>query len=537
MHRGFFVFIFLFSLTTKASQITEGFTSTVLADVPSSTAVWNIALGVIHPSLFVNRWNAGGTDQFTSFDVGDGRDGAFIPSRYALFSENGDISGNTIRLSTDRFHQLRVTEFQLDNTWTIEAQGAFPLIIKSLTTIKIDGTINCNGGNGSPQNLDDTIKSAGGTGRCGGGKGGDGAIVGTASEVGASPDPALTDAVGGINAANAGALGEGGGGGGAFSQDISNNSPASGPRAAGGTSSQDDGFLTVAGGTGGAGGGTYSFAPNRSNGAGGGAGGGIVVLWAVKEVAVSATGNISVDGGNGGSGTIGGGKGGGGGAGGGGGVWILAGTTADVTGPVTAHKGIGGTSDGGDGGDGAEGRTWITDSDGALGDCFPSGNGDSPQTVLAKLGCVEYSTIPEVAISASFDLLNSKPKNLVSGLVADLQGGTAELDWAGSSDNFTSSNSGWFPSTNLIPASGYRYVKYRLRLTNVGVLTPTTVDSVSLTYEGEKKSEYKFIAAGCGVLGKSFWDGLFIIGLLGLVRLLFKMGGRAGCSVTNSPVR
>jgi hypothetical protein len=69
-----FLAIFLSPLFVFALTYTETFSTT--AAQSSSQLVWNIALGKLHPPLWVENWNDGAV-QDTAFDVGDGHHGAF----------------------------------------------------------------------------------------------------------------------------------------------------------------------------------------------------------------------------------------------------------------------------------------------------------------------------------------------------------------------------------------------------------------------------------------------------------------------------
>ena len=58
------------------------------------------------------------------------------------------MSGNIIRLDTDQYTELNVTQFTLDAGWTLQPVGSGALILRSQTTVVIHGTINCSGNDG-----------------------------------------------------------------------------------------------------------------------------------------------------------------------------------------------------------------------------------------------------------------------------------------------------------------------------------------------------------------------------------------------------
>src|SRR5665213_209398 len=125
---SFLLFLaFSFSAASQATVISETFDSR--ADLASGTAVWNQALGMVHPTLQVMNYKASFTPKVIS--VGDGSDGPFDNTTYASFSAGGDVSGNIIRIDTTIHPVLQVTHFILDAGWAIEPVGNQPLIIES----------------------------------------------------------------------------------------------------------------------------------------------------------------------------------------------------------------------------------------------------------------------------------------------------------------------------------------------------------------------------------------------------------------------
>ncbi|MCB0394088.1 MAG: hypothetical protein KDD25_05995 [Bdellovibrionales bacterium] len=483
----------LWSTRLQAESYTLKVESRSDVETSSTTGVWNISTGLFHPKLEVTDWNDGGLDTDTDIEVGDGSDGAFNISTYSQFSKNGDVSGNIIRIDTDDHPTLNFTSFTLNSGWTIRPTGSGILDIRSLSTINVNGTIDCSGDDGDDiTHLDDTALADGATGVCGGGDGGDGGTSSTSSVTGGSSGTVATGGTGGA-ATTAANGGSGGGGGGGYSQVLGTDGTdpsASGGEGAAGTSQApaDNAFTIEGGGAGGGGGGVYDVADaDNSNGAGGGAGGGTVYLTAVGDITIAATGSVLADGGDGGSAGAGLGKGGAGGGGAGGSIRILSMGEVTLAGPVTALEGNGGTSDGGDGGDGARGRTWITDSSGGA-DCFPTGNTDNPQSILTLLGCVHYRLGDFSITTKSIDLENTSPTLKSYTTVSNVPGAsTLDIFFKGGS-SFTNS---------LSSASGEREIKIRFDLNNDDDTNPATLTQFNLTYKGTKKEVFELKGA-CG---------------------------------------
>ncbi len=388
-----------------------------------TSLVWNQALGILHPPLEVTGIQQDIMDpaETRSFDLGSGSHGAFVPSRYQEFSDGGDLSGNIIRLNTADFPELLVTEFFLQEGWTLEPLGSEPLIIRSLSSIVVEGVIHCVGEPGQDQDASSPQQVAlGGRGRCGGGQGGSGGTVDVGN---VQVIAAEAGEVGGANVTGGGGApdrgptgGVGGGGGGAYSQALEDASdgihpdllPGVGER---GASFQDDAFEVLGAGSGGGGGSGFG----ASSGAGGGGGGGLVKLFAAGDIRISPTGAVLVRGGNGGG--LAGLSGGGGGGGGGGSALLFAGGRIWLDGPrlfpaepyaVSAERGQGGVSSGGDGGRGALGRTWLTDSTGV-----PGGTeSEEPISVLADPGRVAFATGTFLARLSGPSLHTSFPKDI-----------------------------------------------------------------------------------------------------------------------------
>jgi hypothetical protein len=452
----------------KADVLTENFST--LTQKNSATAVWNIGLGIVHPGLQVSNYKVVGFPAvpLANFSVGDGSDGPFSPATYANF---GTVSGSTITVNANTHPALNVTSFQLANGSTLTAING-PLIIYSQTTVQIDGTINCDGAPGIPGTVSG---GAGGPGFCGGGTGGNG---GNSATSGLSANPVAGSVTGGHGGVYSGiGGGAGGGGGGAFAGNDGssglNSSPATNTGGAGGSGSAGANHdFTVLDGSPGGGGGSGS---NTEGGGGGGGGGGTVVIHAVGNVTISATGLILARGGPGGASL----SGGGGGGGGGGSVKIFTagnlelntGTDVDVTGgvggtPVSGTAGAGGT--------GSYGRTWLNYS------TFSGTGSESNPSLLQQVGVIEYNTVSQTVVSNSYDV--SSTTVLYNSVSTDTTSADIGIEVAGSTDNFSTNDTGWLPLSNLSTLNSHRYFKFRVTLINSNATVPTTFSSLNVDY-------------------------------------------------------
>lgn len=464
----FFLAVF-YAGFARATVVTESFTSATQKDA-ASTAVWNIASGVIHPTLKNASYGMVSSDSTVAFDVGDGSDGIFNLGTYANF---GTFAANTITIDALIHPVLNFTSFQLDNTYTLTSING-PLVIYSLSTVTIDGTILCSGVNGSPASL--AVGGGGGGTRCGGSAGGAGGNSGASGTQGLPVAGAITGGAGAVF--GAGTSGSGGGGGGAISAANGGfgQPGAGGSAGAGGNSVADDDFSVLTASAGGGGG----SGSNTEGGAGGGGSGGTVVIHAVGNVLVSGTGSILARGGNGGTSV----SGGGGGGGGGGSIKIFTAGTINLVPagfPVDATEGTGSVPSvgaAGDGGSGSTGRTWLavpnefTDLQGA--------GVENPNTSLGFRGSVQYETIAQTAVSKSYDtgtalaIYNSVTFNPFSTDVA--------LQIAGSTDNFAVDDTVWLNASQVASLLNKRYVKFKVILTNSNSASPTQVADVSVDF-------------------------------------------------------
>lgn len=512
--------LLLIGLHAHAAQLAETFSTTTQKS--AGTAIWNTALGAIHPSLYVTGYTGGVTPN-VAMNIGDGRDGAFVRSRYAEFSQNGDLSGNIIRLSSS---ELNVTYFELEDGWFLEPVNNTALTIRSLTDVKIIGQIWCHGRNGSP---DDGAGGggAGGAGRCGGAAGGDGGDTGQPGQDGLDSTAPVTGGAGG--SANGAGAGQDGGGGGAWN-DNNLSLPENAPGFTNPTGGQDPGERgavfndpefddVVAGGAGGGGGGAGSTAA----GGGGGGGGGVVIIHAGRNVDLGwasdpMDGFIYASGGSGGNST---GNGGDGAGGGGGSVQIFAAGTLTIhnNSGVGASQAVGGTGTA----RGGAGRNWLTGTSYVATGGFYDPLENSP---VVPGDYVKYSTDPEYIETKSYDLGNTRSE--VTAVTMSPASADFTLQWRGSNDDFASDDTGW--STNLAVLSQKRFIKFRFTIDSSSATAPTMLDSITLEYTPGRITRFEFeSAAGCGRVsgsgGASTRSATWLL-LLGAAGLLWRLRRR-----------
>jgi hypothetical protein len=480
--------LFLFPFCAGAAALTETFASR--STLASGTAIWNQALGQVHPTLQVVDYEASWSA--IPVDLGDGSDGAFELSTYASFSAGGDLSGNKIRIDTDAHPVLQFTSFRLEQGWTIEPVGSRPLVIYALGDVIILGTIDCSGADGGNGGA---TPGAGGLGRCGGGSGGGGGALGQNGAAGVSPDGTI--AAGGAGTFNSGANtpGMSGGGGGGWST----NPTAGALGANAGTSFNDPEFDDALWGGAGGGGGAASNMGGGLNGAGGGAGGGAVIIHAGRDVNLgepsSNYGLIDVNGG------IGGGTGnqaGAGGGGAGGSVLVFAGGTInvynnDAAGASRALSGLGGTNSlGNNGGNGGMGRSWFA-SRNYNGVGFYTPAEQSPVNDFPHLGVVQYDPASLYVISRPVDLQSNFTQ--VLSLTVTPASADFKLEVAGSADGFAADDTGFTENVNAV--SGKRYLRFRLTLAGGN----DAADEAVIALLVGERDEFNLQSAGCGRVG------------------------------------
>lgn len=483
-----FLFFLLINFHALANVITEDFST--VAKKESSTAVWNFATGVIHPTLQIANYEVvPGTPLSSDFEVGDGSHGIFDSSTYANF---GTLVGSTIIIDANIFPVLKLTRFQLDNTYTLTSING-PLIIYSLSTVTIDGVIQCSGTNGAAAS--GANGGTGGTGRCGGSNGGTG---GNSAQSGNSGLPIAGTVSGGGGGNYTGAApGSGGGGGGAYAGNPggigANSVPATNAGGLGGNGVAGANHeFTILNGSPGGGGGSGS---DTEGGGGGGGGGGTVIIHAVGDVSISATGAIFATGGGGGGANA----GGGGGGGGGGSVKIFtpanlnltAGINIDVTGGAGAVPAV---ANAGDGGIGSFGRTWDMSS------TFTGAGSESHGSGLISLGTIEYVTTSQNVISKSYDTQSTLA--VFNSISANPANPDVVFEVAGSNDDFSSDDTGWLNVSLISTLEKKRYIKFKMTLTNSNALVPTTISDVFINYNSGAKDNFQF-KSGCGLITKT----------------------------------
>lgn len=481
--------ILLTSLSSNARVFSENFSSQTQKE--SSTLIWNTELGILHPTLqiFGYRAPAQGAASQTTYSVGDGRDGAFELATYANF---GTVVGNHITIDANIFPILNVTRFNLDSAYTISSING-PLVIYSLSTVTIDGVIQCFGNNGNA--AVGAIGGAGGAGRCGGFSGGAGGNAASSGANGLPTTGNVTGGGGGIYTASV--SGAGGGGGAAYVgldgiAGFNSANPAAnlGGNPGSGVSGIDHGFINLAGSAGGGGG----CGSGSEGGSGGGAGGGTVIIHAVSAVTISNTGAILAYGGDGGASN----GGGGGGGGGGGNIKVFTPANFKVASgaTVSASEGRGATPvhpNAGAGGNGSFGRAWLV-----AGNYLFFGTITNSST-LADEGFTGFvSGTVQTATSKSYD--TSSPLVTYQSITANNPSSDITFQVAGSSDNFASDDSGWINAAAISGIAKKRYIKYRISVNNSNALNPTFVSDVLITYDLGQKENFAFKSGGCGLV-------------------------------------
>ncbi len=510
----FILFTLLFkSLPALSNTLTEDFTTSLQKD--SGTAVWNFDSGIVHPSLQVTNYQAPAqATTSAAFDVGDGSHGIFDTTTYANF---GTVVGSIITIDATLFPILKFSRFHLQAGYTLTSING-PLIIYSLGNVIIDGVIDCNGQTGGAAS--GINGGAGGIGRCGGRSGG---VGGNATASGSSGLPTTGTVTGGNGGTYIGAApGAGGGGGAAYAGNPGangqNSTPATNTLGAGGSGVAGANHeFTILNGSPGGGGGSGS---NTDGGAGGGGGGGTVVIHAVGDVTLSASGFILAIGGNGGTAN----SGGGGGGGGGGSVKIFtpkqltltSGTPIDVSGGTGSIPAI---ANAGDGGAGSFGRTWDISS------TFSGAGSESHASGLISMGTVEYVVNSEFVISKSYDTQSTVAK--FQSVTIGPASGSVQVEVAGSNDNFNTDVSGWLLESQMSQLEKKRYFKFRLTLNNSNPVVPVQVDSLSVNYDSGLVEDFQF-KSGCAMITTNSLPSqpplnLFMIGSLLLMPILVSL--------------
>jgi len=476
------------SMNANARVFTETFNTTT--QQVSSTLVWNFELGYLHPKLKIYNYrnSTQAVASQTTFSVSDGSHGPFELSTYSQF---GTIVGNHITIDANQFPILKLTRFNLDSAYTLSSING-PLIIHSLSTVNIDGVIECSGKDGSA--AVGATGGAGGIGRCAGFTGGNGGNAATSGTIGASLSGTSMSGGGGIFT---GAVsGAGGGGGASYTDNDGSPGVSAGGNTGGSAGLRKAGLdhnFDILSGSGGGGGGSGS---STQGGGGGGAGGGTVIIRAVGNVTISLTGAVLANGGNGGAAN----SGGGGGGGAGGNISIFTPTNIHCASGnvITTYAGVGGTPDftfPGNGGNASDGRIW----DMAGNSNFTGGIGEAQASTLLIDGIVGFvSGTTEVAISKSYDTESTLAT--YTSITANPASSDITFDIAGSDDNFVNDDSGWINSAAISAIAKKRYVKYRVNMTNTDDTNPTIVDDVYIGFDPGTKENFEFKSGGCGLV-------------------------------------
>ena len=496
------VILALSAAESRALTITDGFSSR--AGYASGTAVWNQELGKIHPSLEVVNFKFGYTPaDALAIDVGDGSHGPFDNSTYASFSVGGVTPGNVITIDTTIYPELKVTKFELDKNWYIETVGPNPLVIRSLSHVRILGEIRCSGEDGG--DAVGATGGAGGLGHCGGHNGGAG---GAALNSGSDGLPFAGSMTGGKGGDYVPLSFVGGGGGGAWSSVAPSDGPngsLSGGQA--GAYSPDPEFLTIDGGGGGGGG----SGDGTAGGGGGGGGGGVVRIFAVGDLdfgspVETAVGFIFVNGGNGGDSP----SAGPGGGGGGGSVQIFVGGGLNFynTSPSASEASSGsGGSGGAAGAQGGLGRSWFGSG---LGKGGP-GNYSPSEEFPVNQSDVNYVQAQQAVVTTIYDL-GSTNRRMTDMALSPVLLPDLTLEVAGSNDGFAADDTGW--QTTAAAIAGKRFVRFQIKITATDPVAPAMVDSMSATFSVSSIDLFSFRSAGCGSLKDGRESAIHILPVL-----------------------
>lgn len=520
------IFMLFYGLEAFGAQVSEDFS--LLLNKDSGTLEWNLSQQALHPPLKIKNYVTAGNVTLTrNFEIGSGKHGVFDSTTYSSFSKNGDTSGNIVRLDTSVHSPLQVKSFQLDAGWTLQPVGDAALTILSQGNVIIDGTIDCSGGHGESF-MSIGTKASGGTGRCGGGDGGDGSYVVSAVtiEAGAGGFLGATVVPGKPSAglpASAHGKGSGGGGGGSYTANAAasvaepGTAQSTGTGGAKGDVEPDHSFQFVGGGAGG-GGGDHRLASGLSGG-GGGAGGGVVVIHAFGDIKISPTGSITANGGNGGGSASQ--NSGAGGGGGGGSIRLFALGDVYASGPVRANRGTGGSNSlGVSGGRGGAGRTWLAGKSGYSQALPPHAlNAEKPDTLLAHVGYGRFQTGTFTLSSKPLDSMSTRPSVTGVTLTTSLSSGaSSQLEISsGESNDFVPVS--WVSSASITDPQS-RYLRFRTNLTNADESSGAYIQNVQILYSPYYQQEFDFNQGGCGRVSDFNGDEPSLVDLFFLVLIL-----------------
>jgi len=483
-------------LALPAQALVENFTTLEPLD-SASTATWNLDTHQLEVPLKIDRTQADGfAQEDEDLLIGSGRDGAFNASTLATWDTLGGAITNQVTLSGDRVYEF--SSFVLPVGTTLKCAGDGALRIRVQGEALIEGTVDLRGGAGNA--------STGGAGSCTGKGGGNGGVAGN----GANGLSATTSAVGG----GFGGTGAGGNGGGA-GHDGSGNPGGGGAGGAAGDEYDTPYIDELLGGSGGGGGASNGGA----DGGAGGGGGGTLRLSTGLDLRIAASGQVLATGGDGE--TAGGGAGHGGG-GSGGGLALFAGKKLIHLGTIN----FAGGESGGGAADGraAPGRGRLTSREAAdiSGTVTPGPNIPDDGRIIFSAGTYDI-------VSRPYDSGLRYPIYNAVTAEATLAGGTITYSVAGSSDNFTTDDTGFLSTSELEKLEGKRYLKFRVRLTGAATDASPVVRSLTFDLTEGFRQEFRYVAAACAAThGERTGGGWELLGFLYLITLpLFSKAKRS----------
>jgi hypothetical protein len=483
--------------SVSGGRLVEDFSTDDFADYAATTGLWNLVDHVAQAGVVA----AGSAARPISF--GDGSDGTLDTSGGFVFDTNSHPNGYN-------FREVNITG------GTISVSGRNPLVIRSLTTLKIASTINLDGNfgaNGTVNTL--TTGPTGGAPMVGLAVGGSG---GAASAVAAGNGGESLNFDGTVDAGNAGTPGAG-------TDSFGASSVTNGPNAT--DFDVAGGFI---GGSSGAGGGGNSNGGTFATGGAGGAGGGAARLVAVGTLTLGA---VTVRGGVGGiafKANFCGGHGGGGAAGA---IWVqttkgFSSTSALVDG---GFGGISATCNGNSvAGDGFPGQRRADRGDASTFPAIPALPAFATETLNSTVNAAPAQSYVIQSKGYDLDTLNANFATAPS-ITSVSNGGSVSVQYAGSVDG--ASYSGFTSDITTLSNQNYRYLKFKIGMTTAGVAAPSpTISQIAIDYSdsGLQKLDLK-LSPGCGVIsdhdsdrGNSTGPGAIVTGAwLMLWLLAFRM--------------
>lgn len=186
-------------------------------------------------------------------------------------------------------------------------------------------------------------------------------------------------------------------------------------------------------------------------------------------------------------------------------------------GSIRATGGAGGSATATAGGDGGVGRQGFLRIVNAQDNGYVGGDEDPPP-FTPNFGQVRFDISGStVLLSKSYDIRNTAPTYTSTALSGTFPAATTTtLEWAGSSDNFVSDNTGFVTTSNLAALAGKRYVKFRATLSTTSVSQSPDIRAITLDYTPRKQVTFTFGLAGCARVGSGAganpraWLGLAI---------------------------